>query len=134
MQRKTKKNKTTQKKLMKTKVRIKRKKTKIRIKEEIQEMEEKGINVKGKLKEVLTEEGLLVETVDYYTRKSRRGRRPTTLMILKITVNSRTPPEEVVLGSELLQCKKVREKPTQCWKFGHPKKYCRGENMYVLPL
>ena len=58
------------------------------LKEEIQEIEEKGINVKGKLKEVLTEEGLLVETVDYYTRNSRRGKRPTTLMILKITVNS----------------------------------------------
>ena len=104
------------------------------LKEEIQEMEAKGINVKGKLKEVLTEEGLLVETVDYYTRKSRRGR-PTTLMILKITVNSLTPPEEVVLGSELLQCKKVREKPTQCrkcWKFGHPKKNCRGENMFYI--
>ena len=48
------------------------------LKEEIQEMKNKGINVKSRLKEVLTEEGLQVEAVDFYTRSLRRGKRSTT--------------------------------------------------------
>ena len=102
------------------------------LKEEIQEMEQEQIDVNEKLKEALIEEGVPVETIVHYTRKSRRGHRSTSLMFLRITVNSRTPPEEIVLGSELLLCKQVKEKPTQChtcWKFGHPKKYCKEENM-----
>ena len=105
------------------------------LKEEIEEMEQEQIDVNEKLKEALIEEGVPVETIVHYTRKSRRGHRSTSLMFLRITVNSRTPPEEIILGSELLLCKQVKEKPTQChtcWKFGHPKKYCKGENMCVL--
>ena len=60
-----------------------------------------GINVKSKLKEVLTEEGLLVETVDYYTRNSKRGKIPTSSMIFGIKLNSRTSPEKAVISSSV---------------------------------
>ena len=105
------------------------------LKEEVLEMESEEEDVQKILREALIEEGVPVNKIEYFTRSSRKRQRQISLMFLRITVNSRNPPEEIVLGSELLQCREVKEKPTQChkcWKFGHPKKYCRGENMCVL--
>ena len=56
---------------------------------------------------------------------------------MKITIESRTPPPKINIGQETLNCQPVIDRPRQCqkcWKFGHPQRYCRNENVCVICL
>ena len=66
------------------------------------EMESKEEGVQEVLKEVLIEEVFPVNKIEYFTRSSRKRQRQISFMYLRITVNSKYPPEEIILGSELL--------------------------------
>ena len=72
--------------------------------------------------------------VDTFYAKSRRPSGPQ-LRIAKISFDSHTLPTEVCLAGRILKVKPYSGRPRQCnkcWRFGHPRKYCRSNTIYCL--
>uniref|UniRef100_UPI003EBA9538 hypothetical protein n=1 Tax=Klebsiella pneumoniae TaxID=573 RepID=UPI003EBA9538 len=103
------------------------------LEEDIVELTNQGYTVLEEIKDALISENIPVIDIEMYERRARK--RNKSLTILKLTIKSRNPPETIHLGQEVLKCEQVIDKPRQCqkcWKFGHPQKYCRNENVCVI--
>ena len=80
------------------------------------------------IKENLEAQDLPIVSVACYTIPPR-GRRTQTARVARICFDSRSLPDNVIIGGRRLTVKPFVNRPRQCnscWKFGHPNRYCRS--------
>ena len=80
----------------------------------------------NEIKDNIESQGIKVKTIETFVKPST-DKRTYPLQIAKVCFDTRVLPENVIVGGQRLRVKEYIPSPRQCnncWKFGHPSKYC----------